>query len=76
MSNDEIKKELVSLIKTKTKIKVETNSTLKDLNIDSLDILGLIVEVENKFSINFTDDEIMGLKSVNDIINHIIKEKK
>ena len=76
MSNDEIKKELVSLIKTKTKIKVETNSTLKDLNIDSLDILGLIVEVENKFSINFTDDEIMGLKSVNDIINHIIKEKE
>lgn len=76
MSNEEIKKELVSLIKSKTKIKIETDSTLKDLNIDSLDILDLIVDVENKFSINFTDDEIMGIESVKDIIDHIIKEKK
>ena len=39
-----------------------------DLGIDSLDIIELQMEIENKFSINISDDEAEKMKTVASII--------
>lgn len=44
-----------------------------DLGIDSFDSLRIIFEVENAFNIKVPPTEVLGIKTVNDIINYILK---
>jgi acyl carrier protein len=46
-----------------------------DLGCDSLDIVEIILEVEDEFSIEIPDVDLKNLKSVNDLINYV-KEKE
>lgn len=45
-----------------------------DLAIDSLDAVELIVELENEFKINITDDEADKLFSVGDVIECVARK--
>lgn len=45
-----------------------------DLAIDSLDAVELIVELENEFKINITDDEADKLFSVGDVIECVTRK--
>jgi len=74
MEEKEILKKLEKIISKKTNEKVQKNSTLKDLGIDSLDVLDLIGDVEDSFKIEVSDDELMNLKNINDIMI-LVKEK-
>ncbi|WP_045433800.1 acyl carrier protein [Metamycoplasma canadense] len=68
-------KELVfKELKKLTKKSFDLDTKIKDLNIDSLDLVLLVSELESKLKIEISDDELMELKTINDIIN-IIEQK-
>ena len=48
---------------------------IKDLGLDSLDIVTLIMAVEDEYGFTADDDEIVSLKTVGDVVNYIEKNK-
>lgn len=48
---------------------------IKDLGLDSLDIVTLIMAVEDEYGFTADDDEIVALKTVGDVVNYIKKNK-
>ena len=47
---------------------------MDDLGIDSLDATSLVLDIENKFNIQITNEEMMELNTVQDVIN-LLEEK-
>lgn len=54
---------------------ISDDSNIKDLNIDSLDLLQLVVTLEKNMQISISDEELLSIKIVKDIINIINKKK-
>lgn len=54
---------------------ISDDSNVKDLNIDSLDLLQLVVTLEKNMQISISDEELLSIKTVKDIINIINKKK-
>lgn len=52
------------------KIKPESD-IINDLGLDSLDIVGLLMTLEEKWNIVAEDDDIKKLKTVQDVVNYI-----
>ena len=46
-------------------------SSLKDLGLDSLDLVEVIMDIEEEFDIQFEDDEMLSLKTVADVLSTI-----
>lgn len=44
---------------------------IKDLGLDSLDIVTLMMAVENEYGFTADDDEIVNLKTVGDVVKYI-----
>ena len=58
-------------------LKVETldaNAELKDLGLDSLDLVEIMMELEQEFSIEFSNDEMMSFKTVGNVYESIEKK--
>lgn len=51
------------------------NSTLKDIGIDSLDLVEVLLELEKQLNITFSDDELLGCRSISDVVNLVAKKK-
>lgn len=51
--------------------KVTSEDTFKDLCIDSLDLVEIIIGCEKEFSYPITDDKVQNLKTVGDLVNLI-----
>ena len=49
---------------------------VKDLGLDSLDIVTLIMAVEDEYGFTADDDEIVSLKTVGDVVSYIEKQTK
>ncbi len=47
---------------------ITLKTDLQKLGIDSLSLMNLIIEVEEKYGILFPDDELLAIKNVGDII--------
>ena len=47
---------------------ISDDSNIKDLNIDSLDLLQLVVTLEKNMQISISDEELLSIKTVKDII--------
>jgi len=59
--------------------KVDDSKALKDLGLDSLDIVEMCLDLEDKYGIQFTTDELSSFKTVGDLLSSIekkIKDKK
>jgi len=56
------------------KIKNET-SFVDDLNLDSLDIVELMMKMEDEFGVEIPEEDAEGLKSVGDVIGYIENKK-
>lgn len=68
-----IKSELAPKLKGK---ELTLESTFKDINVDSLDLADLVYQFEDKLNIRFEDDELMNLKTVQDVVNLIDSKVK
>ncbi|MGZ4616888.1 MAG: acyl carrier protein [Actinomycetes bacterium] len=44
-----------------------------DLDIDSLSMMTIVVNAEEKFGVRIPDDDVKGLKTVGDAVNYIQK---
>jgi acyl carrier protein len=51
------------------------NSTLKDIGIDSLDLVEVLLELEKQLNVTFSDDELLGCRSISDVVNLVAKKK-
>ncbi len=68
----ELEKEIISIIQDKTKNdKISKSTELKNLGIDSLDLLDLVIEAEHKFNVHLEDEKLIELKTVGDFIKEI-----
>lgn len=63
---EEFKKIMSTRVKDNTSITME--SSLKDLGLDSLDLLEIVTDAEEKFNIRFEDDELVSFKTVGDVV--------
>ncbi|MGH1411827.1 MAG: phosphopantetheine-binding protein [Mycoplasma sp.] len=69
---DIIQKELE---KKNVKIKVNENTVIKDLNIDSLDILEFSINVENECDVAIPEDKLLKIKTIGEFLS-LIEENK
>ena len=66
---EEFKKMLQTSIATGADIKPETE--LQSLGIDSLDLVQIIVDAEEKYGITFSNEELSGFVTVSDVVKAI-----
>lgn len=75
----ELEKQVIGLISKSLKIeedKVKAESSfIDDLGADSLDIVELVMAMEDEFQIDIPDKDAEGIKTVQDAISYIQKQK-
>ncbi len=54
---------------------VTVDTTLESLDIDSLDLVEAMMDLEEEFGVQFTNDEILNLKTVKDVVT-LVENKK
>lgn len=69
---DKIKERLSSKLKGQELIK---ESSFKDLGIDSLDLVDLVFELEEEIGVEFQDDELLKITTVQDLLDLIDTKK-
>lgn len=61
--------EIKATLSTKIKNKEITMSTsLKDLGLDSLDLLSFVVDAEEKFKVQVDEEKLRSVKSIADVV--------
>jgi acyl carrier protein len=54
--------------------KVDDNQSLKDLGLDSLDVVEMCLDLEDKYQIQFLTEELSSFKTVGDLLSSIEKK--
>ena len=79
MSNEEITAGLAEIIEEVVGIEAADVSPEKsfvdDLDIDSLSMVEIAVQTEDKYGVKIPDDELANLKTVGDAVDYIAKHK-
>lgn len=55
---------------------VSADTRIKDLDLDSLDLLELAFHLEDAFGIEVEDEDMMGLETINDVLEYALKNKE
>ena len=75
MSNEEITKGLAAIVEEVAGVDAEDvtidKSFVDDLDIDSLSMVEIAVQAEDKFGVKIPDDQLANLKTVGDAVNYI-----
>ncbi|RIV16821.1 acyl carrier protein [Mycoplasmopsis gallopavonis] len=71
-----IKEKILESFSKQAKRKVFENDFIKDLGIDSLDLMMLVVEAENEFGVQIPDEKLTNITQVKEIILLIEDLKK
>lgn len=69
-----LREELAQLVEENLDINVDDvdfDVEISELNIDSIDMLDFIMAVEDKYGIEFSDDELDSIKKFDDIVELI-----
>ena len=53
---------------------IHADTNLLDFDIDSLDVINIVMDVEYSFNVKFNDDEIVELRTPTDIEQIILKK--
>ena len=69
---DKIKERLESKLNGK---ELTPDSSFKDLGIDSLDLVDLVFELEEEIGVEFEDNELMQIKTVQNLLDLIDSKK-
>lgn len=77
MANEEITQGLAEIVEEvagvdKGEVTVD-KSFVDDLDIDSLSMVEIAVQAEDKFGVKIPDDELANLKTVGDAVDYITK---
>jgi acyl carrier protein len=56
------------------KIKAET-SFVDDLNLDSLDIVEIMMKMEDEFGVEIPEEDAEGLKNIQDVVTYLEKKQ-
>ena len=73
----DIKELVISSIKNKVKdAEIKESTNLSSLGLDSLDLVEITLEIEDKFHIDFTSNDISHLETVKDVISLIERKTK
>jgi len=79
VSNEEITAGLAEIIEEVVGIEAADVSPEKsfvdDLDIDSLSMVEIAVQTEDKYGVKIPDDELANLKTVGDAVDYIAKHK-
>jgi len=77
LSQDEVLAGLAELINDETGIATDTvemgKSFTDDLDIDSISMMTIVVNAEEKFDVKIPDEEVKNLVTVGDAVNYIVK---
>ncbi|MCQ2792589.1 MAG: phosphopantetheine-binding protein [Bacilli bacterium] len=74
---DEIIKKVQAVLAKKLKTEtVDPNKELKELGLDSLDVVELLLELEEQLGVEFTSDELKTFKKVSDLYSAIAQKLK
>ena len=63
---EEFKKIIAGRVKDANKVTMDSN--LKDLGLDSLDLLEIVTEGEEKLNIRFEDEELTTFVTIGDVV--------
>ena len=67
---------IIDIISKRTNVsanEISPDTNILDLDVDSLDIINIIMDVEYAFSMHFEDEEIIDIRTARDIEQIIIK---
>lgn len=68
--------EIVKALKARgVKVALNKNSEFKNIGIDSLDLMDMVVTLEDQLSIHIPDDKLLAIKTIGDLLE-IIEELK
>ncbi|MDD7306401.1 MAG: phosphopantetheine-binding protein [Peptoniphilaceae bacterium] len=73
-----LREELIKIVEENLNIDAENidfATKIEDLDIDSIDLLDFIMTIEDKYDIEFSDEELDQIKSLEDI-EELIEKKK
>jgi len=71
MSTEEVIKSIVTRITRKDLSRITPETTFKDLQADSLDIVQILVALEDEFGIEIPDEELEDLANLGEFIAYI-----
>jgi acyl carrier protein len=75
VSNEDIQKGLAEIVEEVAGVEAADvtvdKSFVDDLDIDSLSMVEIAVQAEDKFGVKIPDDELANLKTVGDAVNYI-----
>ncbi|HVV18524.1 MAG TPA: acyl carrier protein [Pseudonocardiaceae bacterium] len=79
MANEEIEQELAAIVEEIAGVAAADvtpeKSFVDDLDIDSLSMVEIAVQAEDKFGVKIPDDELANLKTVGDAVNYIASKQ-
>ena len=77
LNKDEVLEGLAELVNDETGIAADTVTTEKsftdDLDIDSISMMTIVVNAEEKFGVKIPDADVANLKTVGDAVDYITK---
>jgi len=73
---EEVKKIIMENLGVEEEVIVPEASLLDQLGADSLDLVELSMNLEEKFNISIEDEDIAELKTVGDVVAYIEKNQK
>lgn len=79
MANEDIAKDLAEIVEEIAGVAADDvtpdKSFVDDLDIDSLSMVEIAVQAEDKFGVKIPDDELANLKTVGDAVDYIASKK-
>ena len=76
MNKEEIKKIIVEQLGVNEENITMQASFIDDLSADSLDIVELVMNIEEKFDLEIPDSEAEKIATVEDVVEYILNSKK
>jgi acyl carrier protein len=74
LSRDDVYKKIVEIIAQKLQIDSSTiasSATLQDLGADSLDIVEIVMQIEERLEVAIDDAQAEKLHTVDDVVNYV-----
>ncbi len=80
LSTEEVLAGLAELVNDETGIATDTvqldKSFTDDLDIDSISMMTIVVNAEEKFDVKIPDEDVAGLQTVGDAVTYIVNASK